>query len=120
MLTTEEINAELEAWDLTKIRKQIGKWLSGSNGGSLAAIIAAQRGPDSPSEHGGVDQAEYDRLYRGRRARKYSSGEVIRARSFFGIGKVGCRSRTADEIVLPPQKLWDHYDKHMAQAASII
>ena len=110
----------IDDWDLIAIRKQIGRWLSGFNGSNLAAILAAQRGPDSPSEHGGVDSAEYQRLYAGRRARKHSSGEVIRAASFFGIGKVGCRSRKADSITLPPSNCWDHYDKHMAQAAKVL
>lgn len=102
---------------LDDIRKQIGKWLSGPHGAALAAILAAQRGPDSPSERGDMDRAEYDRRYLGRRARKRSSGEVIRAASFFGIGHVGCRVRKDTKIVLPPRNVWDHYDKHQAEAA---
>lgn len=63
---------------------------------------------------------EHHAAYWGRRARKASSGEAIRARSFFGIGTVGARSRNADYITLPPEEVWDHYDKHMAQAARVL
>jgi hypothetical protein len=63
---------------------------------------------------------DHDKAYWGRRARKQSSGEVIRNASFFGLGRVGARSRGGTEIVLPPKKLWDHYDKHQAQAAAIL
>jgi hypothetical protein len=109
--------AEINKWDLDEIRKQIGRWLSGKHGANLAAILAAQRGPDSPSERGDMASADYDKAYWGRRARKASSGEVIRQASFFGIGRVGARSRSGDSITLPPSDLWDHYDKHMASAA---
>lgn len=105
---------------LDDIRRQIGKWLSGPHGPQLATILAAQRGPDAPSERDDMDRASYDKAYWGRRARKASSGEAIRAASFFGIGKVGARSRKADFITLPPEAEWDHYDKHMAQAAKVI
>lgn len=103
-----------------EIRKQIGKWLSGPHGSKLAAVLAAQRGPDSPSERGNMSSEDHDRAYWGRRARKFSSGEVIRQKSFFGIGQVGARSRSADYITLPPKNQWDHYDKHMAQAAGVL
>src|SRR5574339_378752 len=105
---------------LDEIRKQIGRWLSGPNGSQLAAILAAQRGPDSPSERGDMSPEDYQKAYWGRRARKRSSGEVIRQASFFGLGHVGARTRKADFITLPPQRLWDHYDKHQAQAAQAI
>lgn len=105
---------------LDEIRTQIGKWLRGPHGAALAAILAAQRGPDSPSERGDMPREEYDRAYWGRRARKRSSGEVIRAVSFFGIGQVGCRSHKDTKITLPPQHLWDHYDKHQAEAAHVL
>ena len=105
---------------LDDIRKQIGKWLSGPHGSSLAAILAAQRGPDSPSERGDMSGEEHDRAYWGRRARKRSSGEIIRSASFFGLGQVGARSHKDTKIVLPPHRLWDHYDKHMAQAAGVL
>jgi hypothetical protein len=67
-----------------------------------------------------MSREEYDRHYWGRRARKRSSGEVIRSASFFGLGKVGARSRTGTEIVLPPREKWDHYDKHQASAAEVL
>lgn len=114
-MTTTSENPTLE-----EIRKQIGKWLAGPHGSSLAAILAAQRGPDSPSERADMERIDYDRAYWGRRARKASSGEVIREASFFGIGRVGARSRKGDSIVLPPSNLWDHYDKHMASAAEAL
>lgn len=109
-----------DEWGLEAIRKQIGRWLRGPQGASLAAILAAQRGPDSPSEHGGLVGEAYQEAYWGRRARKKSSGEVIRATSFFGIGQVGARSHQGDSITLPPHSQWDHYDKHMAQAAQVL
>jgi hypothetical protein len=109
--------SSVDEWDLKQIREQIGRWLSGPHGSNLAGILAAQRGPDSPSERGDMSSEEHDKAYWGRRARKASSGEAIRAASFFGLGKVGARSRNADYITLPPRELWDHYDKHMAQAA---
>lgn len=111
---------DLNNWSLDEIRTQIGKWLAGPHGASLAAILAAQRGPDSPSERPDMDGEEHDRAYWGRRARKASSGEIIRSASFFGIGKVGARSRKGDSITLPPSSQWDHYDKHMAQAAGVL
>lgn len=111
---------DLDNATLDEIRKQIGRWLRGPHGGSLAAILAAQRGPDSPSERDNMTGEEHHKAYWGRRARKRSSGEVIRAVSFFGIGKVGCRSRGGDSITLPPHAKWDHYDKHMAQAAGVL
>jgi hypothetical protein len=117
---TETQQADLDNLDLVSIRKQIGRWLSGPNASSLAAILAAQRGPDSPSERNNMSGEEHKTAYWGRRARKKSSGEVIRSASFFGLGKVGCRSRTDTKIVLPPHSKWDHYDKHMAQAADVL
>lgn len=110
----------IDSWPLDDIRRQIGRWLAGNHGADLAAILAAQRGPDSPSERPDMDSAAHQAAYWGRRARKKSSGEVIRSASFFGIGKVGARSRPGKEITLPPSKKWDHYDKHMAQAAGIL
>jgi hypothetical protein len=115
-MTEQDINS----WNLDEIRKQIGRWLSGKHGSGLAAILAAQRGPDSPSERGDMSSADHDKAYWGRRARKFSSGEIIRAASFFGLGRVGARSRTASSITLPPSDNWDHYDKHMAQAAGVL
>lgn len=117
---TETVQAEINDFNLEQIRRQIGRWLSGPNGAALAAILAAQRGPDSPSERGDMDPDEFQKAYWGRRARKKSSGEVVRSASFFGIGKVGCRSRSGDSITLPPQKYWDHYDKHQAEAARVL
>jgi hypothetical protein len=110
----------IDKWSLDDIRKQIGKWLSGPQGSRLAAILAAQRGPDSPSERGDMDGEEHKKAYWGRRARKASSGEVIRQASFFGIGQVGARSRSGSSITLPPSNEWDHYDKHQAQAAGVL
>jgi hypothetical protein len=115
-----ELEAKLDEWDLDQIRRQIGRWLKGPNGANLATILAAQRGPDSPSERGDMSPAEHDRAYWGRRARKRSSGEIIRSASFFGIGKVGARARGGDTITLPPRSQWDHYDKHQASAAQVI
>ena len=112
-------STDIDSWDLEAIRKQIGKWLRGKYGSSLAAILAAQRGPDSPSERPDIPE-QHDKLYWGRRARKASSGEVIRKKSFFGIGCVGARTREGDSITLPPSSRWDHYDKHMAQAAAVL
>lgn len=110
----------IDNWPLDEIRRQIGRWLSGKHGSSLAAILAAQRGPDSPSERPDMGSKDHDQAYWGRRARKASSGEIIRAASFFGIGLVGARSRGGDSIVLPMSTNWDHYDKHMSQAASVL
>jgi hypothetical protein len=111
---------DIDNWKLDEIRKQIGRWLRGPAGASLAAILAAQRGPDSPSERPDMDPATHKQAYWGRRARKASSGEVIRSVSFFGIGTVGARSRAGDSITLPPSNTWDHYDKHQAQAAAVL
>lgn len=119
-LTWDEFQAKLDRADIGIIRRQIGRWLAGRHGANLAAILAAQRGPDSPSERADMDSQDHDRAYWGRRARKASSGEVIRHASFYGIGKVGCRTRGGDSITLPPRKLWDHYDKHQACAAQIL
>jgi hypothetical protein len=110
----------IDGFNLDQIRRQIGRWLSGKHGASLATILAAQRGPDSPSERPDMGQAEHDQAYWGRRARKASSGEVVRSASFFGLGKVGARARGGDTITLPPRKRWDHYDKHQAEAAAVI
>jgi hypothetical protein len=111
---------EIDNWNLDDIRRQIGRWLARQHGSSLAAILAAQRGPDSPSERPDMGGPEHTQAYWGRRARKASSGEVIRRRSFFGIGTVGARSREGTFITLPPSSKWDHYDKHMAQAAAVL
>ena len=111
---------DIDSWDLDQIRRQIGRWLSGKHGGSLAIILAAQRGPDSPSERPDMAPEEHDRHYWGRRARKKSSGEVIRSVSFFGLGRVGARSRQGESITLPPRTKWDHYDKHQAEAARVL
>lgn len=111
---------DIDNWDLTAIRTQIGRWLKGPCGSNLAAILAAQRGPDSPSERPDMSGQDHQKAYWGRRARKRSSGEVIRAASFYGIGHVGARTRKGDTIILPPAGQWDHYDKHMAQAAGVL
>lgn len=117
---TPTTTTNMDGASLEEIRKQIGRWLNGPQGASLAAILAAQRGPDSPSERPDMEGAAHEQAYWGRRARKASSGEVIRSASFFGIGKVGARSRKGDSITLPPENTWDHYDKHMAQAAQVL
>lgn len=110
----------LDGFTLDQIRRQIGRWLSGRHGSALATILSAQRGPDSPSERPDMAGPEHHKAYWGRRARKASSGEVIRQASFFGLGTVGARSRGGTEIVLPPKSQWDHYDKHMAAAAPLV
>jgi hypothetical protein len=117
---SETYQTEVDNYDLEAIRRQIGRWLSGRHGAALAAILAAQRGPDSPSERPDMGPVQHDQAYWGRRARKASSGEIVRSASFFGIGKVGARSRSGDSITLPPRSKWDHYDKHQAQAAQVL
>ena len=100
--------------------KTIQGWLKGPGGEAIWTVMTAFRGPDSPSERPDQDAETRERQYRLRRDRKRDTVEVIRGKALNGVSR-GARVRTdTDTVVLPPQKEWDHFDRHVASAASVL
>ena len=86
--------------------------------GALWDVLTCLRGPDSPSERSDMSSSAASKAYAGRRERKYRTVEIIRSAAFFGTIGGAARSHAADKVILPPSKMWDHFDKHVARAAS--
>lgn len=101
-------------------RIQIGKWLKEADGGRLWDLMCGLRGPDSPSERGDMSETESARAYKGRRARKFKTVEIIREKAFFGVIGGCARHHEDDHILLPPDKERDHFDRHMERAAVVL
>jgi len=101
---------------LRKDLDTISKLLRGANGSALWDVLTAMRGPDFPSERPNMSPREASAAYRGRRERKYRTGEVLRAVALPGAC-IGARTHFDTKVVLPPTDQWDHYDKHVARAA---
>lgn len=101
-------------------REKIGEWLGGPDGAALWDLMCALRGPDSPSERGNMGSAEAAAAYKGRRARKFKTVEVVRQKAFYGVIGGCARHHNDDHITLPPEAEWDHFDRHMQRAASIL
>lgn len=94
--------------------KTLHEWLRTDK--ELWDIITASRGPDAPSERGDMSGEESTKAYAARRARKYKTVEVIRAKAFPGVG--GARYHDDDHVILPKdRRQWDHFDGHVAKAA---
>jgi len=55
-----------------EMRKEIGEFLNGPDGGRLWDVMCALRGPDVPSERPDMDSKESCVAYAGRRKRKRS------------------------------------------------
>lgn len=85
---------------------------------ALWDVLVCMRGPDSPSERPSDPWEERERLHEARRARKMKTGAVIRHHA---VGEMHA-AMTSDKsyVVLPPAEKWDHYDKHIAQAAGAL
>lgn len=98
---------------------KIAKLLRGENGGALWDVLTAMRGPDSPSERPNMPPDQAARAYKGRRDRKYKTGEILRAVALPGATP-GARTHLDTKVTLPPQDTWDHYDKHVARAAKAL
>lgn len=101
-------------------RTLIGEWLKEADGGRLWDLMCALRGPDYPSETPSMSSEQSGRAYRGRRARKFKTVEVVRQKAFFGVVEGGARHHDDDHILLPPRDTWDHFDRHMERAAQIL
>ena len=101
-------------------RKMIGAWLQESDSAQLWDLLCGLRGPDSPSERPNMSDVERQRAYKGRRARKYATVEVVREKAFFGVTGGCARHHDSDHITLPPTTEWDHFDHHMKRAADTI
>lgn len=108
--------------DLTFAEKRaiIGKWLNGSDGCKLWDLMCGLRGPDSPSERDDMTSAQSAAAYKGRRARKFKTVEVIRQKAFNGVIGGSARHHDDDHILLPPTVEWDHFDRHMQRAADVL
>ena len=105
---------------LTEKRQQIGKWLQEDGGAELWDLMCGLRGPDSPSERGDMTTTEHARAYKGRRARKFKTVEVIRQKAFYGVIGGCARHHDDDHITLPPTVERDHFDRHMERAAQVL
>ena len=102
---------------LSEAIKEIRRYLKDSpDGQALWDILTALRGPDNPTERGGMSDAQWNEQYRLRRARKRETVEVIRGKTFPNCGEARCRE-DIDYVTLPPKAEWDHFDKHVARAA---
>lgn len=104
---------------LRKDLEVVSKLLRGENGGALWEVLTAMRGPDFPSERPNMTGEESSRAYKGRRDRKYKTGEVLRAVALPGATP-GARSHLDTKVILPPPSTWDHYDKHVERAAKAL
>lgn len=88
--------------------------------GKLWDLITCLRGPDSPSERPDMSAEESSKAYAGRRERKFNTVEVIRQNAFFGVVGGAARHRAGDTVLLPPSSQRDHFDRHVARAASVL
>src|SRR3990167_7388994 len=120
------VESPLESYDPKTMsfadwRKFMGVFLRHNSAASLAwDLMTCLRGPDSPSERGGMSSAEAAAAYQGRRERKYRTVEVIRSAAFGG-GVGGCaRSHPGTAIQLPSRGEWDHFDRHADRAARVV
>lgn len=111
---------QLKSLTFDEQRVVIGIFLKNPGGGNLWDLLTGLRGPDSPSETPDMSSSESAKAYQGRRDRKYKSTEVIREEAFFGVVGGAARYRKATKVLLPPQSLWDHFDKHAYRAANAI
>ena len=111
-------SVEVGQLSLDQWRRFMGEYL-GSNptSGSAWDILTCLRGPDSPCERVGMSPTEASIAYDGRRKRKFDTVEVIRSAAFFGIVGGVARHHPGEEVLLPPEQEWDHFDKHVWKAA---
>ena len=104
-----------------KLDKLVDLLTDPEHGAMITDITVCLRGPDSgkgmPSEQRDQTGADADRFYRARVARKMITGAVIRGAVYNGRQVGGQRTRQASFVELPPEREWDHYDKHVARAA---
>lgn len=118
---SEKLVAQLKTLTFDEMRVAMGIFLRSYNGGQqLWDLITGLRGPDSPSETPSMGPEERDKAYKGRRDRKFKSTEIIRNAAFFGVVGGAARYHKGNSIKLPPSNKWDHFDKHMSRAASVI
>lgn len=105
-----------------EIREVIGTFLKSSgDAGRLWDLITCLRGPDFPSERGDMESDESSKAYRGRRERKARTVEVIRYHAFNGASGGSARLRSdRNYVILPPREQWDHFDRHVSRAATIL
>ena len=117
----EGLSKSISALSLTELRQVMARIIdTNPNSGQLWDILTCLRGPDSPSERPDMTSKESNEAYAGRRARKYKTVEVIRQKAFFGSIGGAARHHAADRVTLPPSSQWDHFDKHVARAASAL
>ena len=118
---TSDIKAVLKGMSLDELRETVGVIIkSNPNAGPFWDIITCQRGPDAPSERPDQSGPVASAAYAARRKRKFNTVEVIRSVSFGGFVGGAARSHEDDKVILPPQKQWDHFDKHVARAANVL
>lgn len=87
------------------------------NAASAWDIMGCVRGPDSPSEHKGMSSKEHSAAYKGRRARKYNTVEVIREEMFLGRCGGAARHHKDTKVKVNPPEKQDHFDGHVIKAA---
>lgn len=87
-------------------------------------VLVAMRGPDRGrgemwSERP-CDESRpvWTRRYQARVERKMVTSAVVRGKAFGSVRSA--RTSHADHVVLPPRAMWDHFDKHCAQAAKAL
>ncbi len=97
--------------------KQLQAWLRAPGGEALWHVMTAFRGPDSPSERPDQDGPTRAEQYRLRRERKRDTVEVIRGKALAGASRGARYRQDTDTVILPPEKEWDHFDRHVLQAA---
>lgn len=104
--------------DLRRFMGQVIRY--NPNSGALWDLITCLRGPDSPSERPDQSSEESAKAYAGRRERKRRTVEVIRENAFFGVVGGAARHRPGKVVQLPPRNQWDHFDRHVQRAASVL
>lgn len=116
-----QVEGVVREMTLDELRGLIGIILdSNPNSGKFWDIITCQRGPDSPSERGDLSEDKNEEAYRARRERKFKTVEVIRAASFGGVVGGAARSHKGSSVTLPPHAKWDHFDRHVHRAATVL
>lgn len=115
-----EFKARIKSLSFDEQRAVIGFFLKSGSGSQLWDLLTGLRGPDSPSERPNMSHEEQAAAYKGRRARKYNTVEIIREAAFFGVVGGAARYHEDTKVTVPPSKEWDHFDKHVARAAQTI
>ena len=114
-------NRAVKNMSLNEWREFMAEFMSTNHHAASAwDIMGCVRGPDSPSETPSMSSTERNVAYRGRRARKYDTVEVLREEMFFGKVGGAARHHKGDSVKVSPSNKQDHFDVHMIRGAQAL